>query len=753
MSATLRLALSGLRGRSKVAAGATALVAALAAAAVVAGLSVQSQGGPQVDEIYRDSGRPDLVVYGEPAALAGLRGDAAFAATGPVTPFTTGDVEIGDGSVEARVATLPPASAVGAPQLRTGRWPVAAGEVVFDRATAVEAGVRDGDLVRVDVAGRPSTLTVVGTAVDLTDCFYPDCDPIRLFVSPAGLDALAPSGVERGALLIGRLTDPDAADAAAARLGTLPGVDGVQPWPDTRDDILVRELIFGASLAGFGVFVLLAAAFVVAGAAAARLLARRREIAMLQAVGYTNRQVVGGLLGETLLLGVTGAVLGWVVGTLVAPLLQVGLAAAMGRTGLRVSVVSLLIAVAFVGVILAAATVIPARRAARQPVTDVLRDAPPRSAAPARVARLLERLRLAPAARFGLGTVLARPARSALTAAALAIAVAAVVVAAGFMSTMDRIVSEPARAGDPYDVMVAGDGTGGAGTAAALSAMPEVAGWYTQTDRRATLGEETFLARAIGGDPAQAGFLLREGEPLRAAGEAVAGYGFLRRFGLAVGDTVDIRAGEAALSLRIVGWYSETEDTGEVLMYRAEMLPGATPDAFLVSGRGGSPEALATALRDRLGPAATVRAREADPDELGVFTVALQVMAGLVLVVSLANLAAALLSGARERARVLGVLRTVGFTVRQTLAQSATGGAALGLAAGIVGLPVGLVVLRVLADQVTTGIGAGPGLSQYPSGLLLAATVPAAALAGALAGAAATRRLAGTSAATLVRWE
>ncbi|MFC0532570.1 ABC transporter permease [Phytohabitans kaempferiae] len=753
MSATLRLALSGLRGRSRVGAAATTLVAALAAAAVVAGLSVQSQGGPQVDEIYRDSGRPDLVVYGEPAALDGLRDDAAFAATGPITPFTSGDVELGDGSVEARIATLPPASAVGAPQLRTGRWPAAADEVVFDRAAAVEAGLRDGDQVRINVAGRPVTLTMVGTAIDLTDCFYPDCDPIRLFVDPAGLQALAPVAEERGALLIAQLTDPAAADTAAARLGTSPGVTGVQPWPDTRDDILVRELIFGASLAGFGVFVLLAAAFVVAGTAAARLLARRREIAMLQAVGYTNRQVIGGLLGETLILGIGGAVVGWLAGTLIAPFLQVGLSSAMGRGGIRVSAVALLVAVAFVGVILTVATVLPARRAARQPVTDVLRDAPPRSAAPSKVARLLERLGLAPSTRFGLGSVLARPGRSALTAAALAIAVAAVVVAAGFVSTMDKIVTDPARSGDPYDAVVAGDGTDGARTAAALSAMPEVAGWYTQTDRRATLGEETFLARAIGGDPAQAGFMLRAGEPLRAAGEALVGYGFLKRFGVEVGDTVDIQAGETPLSLRIVGWYSETEDTGEVLMYRAEMLPGAVPDAFLVTGAAATPEALATALRERLGPTATVRARESDPDELGIFTVSLQVMAALVLAVSLANLAAALLSGARERARVLGVLRTVGFTVRQTLAQSATGGAALGLAAGVVGLPAGLVAFQVLADQVTTGIGAGPGLTQYPSWLLLALTVPAAAVVGALAGAVVTRRLAGTPAATLVRWE
>ncbi|GFJ92106.1 ABC transporter permease [Phytohabitans rumicis] len=376
MSATLRLALSGLRGRGRIAAVATALVAALAAAAVVAGLSVQRQGGPLVDEVYREAGHPDLVVYGEPGALEALRGDAAFAATTPATPFVMAEVALGAGSVEARVGPAP--STVGRPLLRAGRWPAAGSttEVVFDRAAAVEAGLRVGDLVRLTTAGRVVTLTVVGTAVDLTDCFYPDCDPIRLFVDPAGLAALAPDPAERGTLLIARLADPDSADAVAARMGTREGVDGVQPWPDTRDDILTAERIFGAALAGFGLFVLLAAAFVVAGTAAARLLSRRREIALLQSVGYTNRQVIGGLVAETLLLGTAGAVVGWLAGSLLAPFLQVGIGGALDRPGLSLSPVSLVIAVGFVGLILIAATVLPARRAARQPVSDVLRDTP-----------------------------------------------------------------------------------------------------------------------------------------------------------------------------------------------------------------------------------------------------------------------------------------------------------------------------------------------------------------------------------------
>ncbi|MEN3609466.1 FtsX-like permease family protein [Plantactinospora sp. ZYX-F-223] len=812
MSAVLRLARSGLRGGNRATAIATALVAALATTGVVAGLSVRDQGGTEVDRVYHDAGRPDLVVYGTPEALEAVRLDPAFAVTSPVSPYLDAAVALGRDSVDARITTLVTGtSPVGRPLLRTGAWPAAgvAGEVVFDQAAATEAGIRAGDRVRLTVGGRPATLTVVGTAVDLTDCFYPDCDPIRLFVDPATLATLTPQPTAgpttttgptptgagdplppgagpnpippsaapnpdppgagdpagspgtgrstaggRTALLVARLVDPGQADAVAARVGTRNGVEGVQPWPDTREDILVGDRIFGASLAGFGIFVLLAAAFVVAGTATARLMARRREIALLQSIGYTTRQVIIGLLTEALLLGAAGVLAGWVAGTLLAPFLQLGLGGALGRPGLRIAPLSLLGSALLVGTVLAAATVLPAWRAVRQPVSEVLSNAPPRGAIPARVTRMLDRLRLGPACRYGLGAVLTRPGRSALTAAALAVAVAAVVVGVGFTATVDRLIAEPARTGDPYDAVVVADGTDPATLTAALAGTPDAAGWYSQLDRRTTLGDQTFLSRAIGGDPADARFLVREGRPLRAPGEAIAGYGLLRRFGLQVGDTIEVRAGDTPLRLTVVGWYSETEDTGELLMYRAEMLPGVPPDAYLVSaGPAGTPEALAAALRDRLGPGVTVHARTSDPDDLGTYTVAMRLLAALVLAVSLANLAAALLTGARERARTLGVLRAVGFTVRQTLAQSATGGAALGLAAALAGLPIGLLVFRLLTDQVLVGIGAGPGLAELPSAMLLAATVPATTLAGAFAGVLAAGPLARTRAADLVRYE
>nr|MDT0658423.1 FtsX-like permease family protein [Micromonospora sp. DSM 115978] len=757
MRAILRLALAGLRGR-RATAVATAVVSALAATGIVAGLAVQDLGGPQVDAVHREAGRPDLVVLGEPAALDRVRDDPAIADTRLVR-YADVRLDIDGNPVYARAFAADEASrsGVGAPVLRTGRWPApgAVGEVALDHAAAVRAGIESGTTVRVSVDGGGSRqLTVVGTALDLTNCFYPGCTPVRLFVDPTALNALVPDPDGIQALLVATLTEPGTAPAVAGELAGSEGIRSARTWADIRADILLVQRIFGAFLATFGIFVLVAAAFVTAGTAAARLVARRREIAMVQAVGYTGRQVMAGLVAETLLLGAVGVLVGWLAGVLLAPALQVGLADVLGRPDPSPALTPLAVAAGAVGLLLTAATVLPARRAARQPVSAVLRDAPSGAVAPARVAKLLDRLPLGAADRMGLGTVLARPLRSALAAGALTVAVTALIVSAGFLTAMDTMVSKPDQVGDPYDAIVEGEGHKPAEMAAALAAIPAVASWYGQDARPARVGEKTFVSRALSGDPAQARFAVREGRAPAVAGEAIAGYGLMRRLALRVGDTVDVVSDGVPVTVTVVGWYSESDNSGEVLLFRAETLPASTPTAYLVTARDGvSPEELTVALRDRLGPATNVSPRAGASVELSVFATALRLMAGLILLVSLINLGAVLLTGARERARTLGVLRTVGFTSWQTARQSAAGGAAIGLAAAAVGTPVGLLVYRALVDRTTESLGVGPGFARPPSAYLLGALVLAVLLVGALAGTVVSRRLTRSPIATLIRWE
>jgi putative ABC transport system permease protein len=757
-----RVTWAGLRARQWTSNVALVAVTAVTAMAVVSGLAVRDQSGPTIDREYRAAGRPDLVAYGSPDALARLAAQSTdVTATSGVLTYTNAQVVAGAHTVAARVMSLgdPRQPAVGRPLLERGRWVAPGGdEVVLDHAYAIAQGVHVGNKITLRITGGSRELTVVGTAIDLTDCFFPDCDPVRLFVDPQTFGRLAPSSGDRSAMTIARLARPAAADQVAARLVDQPGIDGTDTWPNTRGDITIRSSVFGAFLDGFGVFVLVAAALVVAAAMGARMVARRREIGLLKAVGYSGRQLTTAILLETQLLAAAGILIGWVAGSLLAPRLQVGLAEVVGAPSFAFSGRGLILVTFIIGGVLVLATIVPAWRASRESTAQIIRDSPSRSLRPGLVGHALERLGAPPTVSFGVADAVARPVRAALCAGALAIGVAGVIVAGGFIRSMQSAATDPAITGDPWDVTVERGNAAPVDVERRLDAMPEVSHWYSQIDRHSRIGDETVLARAIGGDPAGAQFVMRDGRPMKGANDAIAGYGFLRRFGVHVGDDVSLQFGDVPITVTIVGRYSETEDTGQVLLFRTEALAAAradtTPGSYLVSGPPSADRtALASSLREGLPNVASVQPLDPGTAGLNVFITAMLLVALIVLGVVLVNLLAALVTDARERARTLGVLRTVGFSTGQLVGQSAAGGAALGLVAGVLGLPLGLLAFNALSNAVTDGVGAGPGFAKPPSAALLVSVVPVVVALGGLAGALAARQLSRRPAAALVRYE
>jgi putative ABC transport system permease protein len=245
---------------------------------------------------------------------------------------------------------------------------------------------------------------------------------------------------------------------------------------------------------------------------------------------------------------------------------------------------------------------------------------------------------------------------------------------------------------------------------------------------------------------------------MRSAGEAIAGYGFLKRFGVSVGDEIRFLAGTTPLTVRIVGWYRETEDSGEMLQYRMETLtaqrPGTTPDVYRVTGaKGTTPQALAGELQQRADSSVRVEPIDTSGDALDTFIVAIRLVAFILILMAGINLLASMLTTTRESARRVGVEEALGFTPRQLIVQGAMAGAALGVAAVVVGVPLGLFLFGTLSDLVSSGIGVGPGWMPMPTvGQLTLVTLIALASAAGLA-ALAVERLAHRPAAELVRWE
>ncbi|GAA3398036.1 hypothetical protein GCM10020369_80270 [Cryptosporangium minutisporangium] len=77
--------------------------------------------------------------------------------------------------------------------------------------------------------------------------------------------------------------------------------------------------------------------------------------------------------------------------------------------------------------------------------------------------------------------------------------------------------------------------------------------------------------------------------------------------------------------------------------------------------------------------------------------------------VALANLLAAALMSARERARELGVLEATGFSSRHLLAAAATSHGLLAVPAAVIGLPLGFVMVAGITADVGGTVYPGPG--------------------------------------------
>jgi lipoprotein-releasing system permease protein len=111
-----------------------------------------------------------------------------------------------------------------------------------------------------------------------------------------------------------RLADPQGADAAAQRLEGRWGYKWVS-WQERSKDILnllvARNVIMYAVISA----ILLVASFGIYTAVSTSVTDKRRDIAILRAMGFTEADVEGVFLIEGLVVGVVGAVMGFGLGT------------------------------------------------------------------------------------------------------------------------------------------------------------------------------------------------------------------------------------------------------------------------------------------------------------------------------------------------------------------------------------------------------------------------------------------------------
>ncbi len=256
-------------------------------------------------------------------------------------------------------------------------YQVSAGEMLggtpgllLPRNVADAQGLTVGQVVRLTTASATLGLPLVGTLAPQgaaafnggAVAFVPLAEAQKLFGLAGKVNAVQ--------LVLAEDADLDAAEReVAARLPEL-GAGLTVQRPAQRGE-LVRASLFSTeqALATVSLVSLVAGAFVILNTFLMSLGERRRQIAILRALGATRKQVTGLLLREAALLGVAGTLLGVGGGLLLAQVLRRVMAevVTLQLAELRPSWEAFALALVLGPGVSLAATWLPARAAARRP--------------------------------------------------------------------------------------------------------------------------------------------------------------------------------------------------------------------------------------------------------------------------------------------------------------------------------------------------------------------------------------------------
>ncbi|MGN9910586.1 ABC transporter permease [Phytohabitans sp. LJ34] len=575
-----------------------------------------------------------------------------------------------------------------------GRWASAPGEVVVNQ-NPVGPGVffRLGERL---TTPDGTTLTVVGHAYSMSRS-------ADAWVTPEQMTALGPTSTQ----MLYRFTH--AATAAQIQTGEAEVSKGLPAgarlgstsYLVLRDEAAREAATYVTFLIAFGLLGLAVAILIVANVVSGAVVAGFRHIGVLKALGFTPTQVLAVYLVMVSVPAIVGCALGTILGNMLArPLLSQAFRN-LGSEGIGVPIWVSVAALLGVPLMVALSAFVPAMRARRLPAAEAISaGSAPHTGRGLRTQRWLSGTRLPRAVSLGLGLPFARPARSALTMAAVVLGVTSVTLAIGLADSLTRYQREEARMG-AVQVEVFPDGGPEGGSAQDEALLRSISG------TRYVLGSFDMMVRQVGntdqtmlklykGDTAALGQQVLEGRWPSAAGEVAVAKRFLVQRGLSIGDTFTIEAGKGATQVRIVGMvlYNETETIIADWSTAATVAPDAFPGHYEIQlTEGTDTQAYMAAVR-QAGLAAGPPEGAEEFIVIVLLTVTLLTLM-LAVVAALGVFNTAVLS-TRERRRDLGMLKSIGMTPGQVTVMVVTSMAALGALGGLLGIPIGVAVHRVV---------------------------------------------------------
>ncbi|MCW2817066.1 MAG: transporter permease [Nocardioides sp.] len=263
-----------------------------------------------------------------------------------------------------------------------GRGPGAPDEVAVESATLAKSGLAVGDTTRAVIGGRTGSVTITGevsfgTLFGATAVLVDD-DTARELFAPDGtvtsLTVTAKDGVDQQQLQVA---------VSAVLPASAEAVTGEAVQAESEDAVQEGLGFFTTFLLVFAAVALFVGGFIIINTFAMLVGQRARELALLRALGASRGQVLRAVLGEAVIVGIVGSLLGMGLGVLVAwgalagirGLLDVDLGNDLPVSASTLGI-SMLVGVAVTVV----AAVLPARRAARTaPVAAMRGDQPGRA--------------------------------------------------------------------------------------------------------------------------------------------------------------------------------------------------------------------------------------------------------------------------------------------------------------------------------------------------------------------------------------
>ncbi|MEU9453389.1 FtsX-like permease family protein [Streptomyces sp. NPDC048277] len=603
-----------------------------------------------------------------------------------------------------------PGGAVDRVDLWAGRWPARPGEMVLDR----ESGWTGNDIGKKIRLPSGPTLTVVGFAFDLSDT-------ADVWVSPDQIAALHPNTTQ----MLYRFRDASSQGALRAGLTRvtegLPkgSLSGSQSYLTVKDRIGSGARAYAPYLMAFGVLGILVAVLIVANVVGGAVVSGFRHIGVLKALGFTPGQVLGVYLVMVSVPAVLGCALGTLAGNLLAkPFFRfVFTGPDSGVLHDSIGIAPWVNGLALLGMPLVCglATLGPSVRAQRLSAARAIgAGSAPRTGRALAVQRRLAGLRFPRSVSLGAGLPFARPARSALTLAAVVLGVTTVTFATGLATTMTLFGN---GGKDAYDVTVyAGDTVRGKEVLpvhgdrelqSLLGSVPGAARVTARGDETAVLvgtTQKVFLEGRRGPDPHLEDVLVR-GRWMRHRGEVVVGSAFLRRNGVHVGDHLRLRRSGREEEVTVVGELMQSNDRvvagtwptftalvpgGKAIAYHVKLREGADPTAYARAARAVD-KGLSTQLSGPSGGAETV---------IGSAT-ALTLMLALVASLGVFN---TVVLNTHDRRRDLGMLKSIGMTPGQVTVMTVTSMAVLGAIGSVLGVPLGIAAYEVVVPRMAAGI-------------------------------------------------